>query len=63
MLRICPDEYYMPGLANRITPSVLMRKIVSIVCETTAFAGYLDTSMVWMRRQMNIGIVGTEIRV
>lgn len=54
---------HTPGLANRITPSVLMCKIVPIVCETTALAGYLDTSMVWMRRQMNIEIVEMEIRV
>lgn len=54
---------HMPGLANRITPSSLMCKIVPIVWETTALAGYLDTSMVWMRRQMSIETVETEIRV
>lgn len=54
---------HVPGLANRITPGVLMCKIVSAVCETTALAGYLDTSVVWMRRQMNIEIVGMEIRI
>lgn len=53
----------MPGLANRITPSALMCKIVSILCQSTALAGYLDTSMVWMRRQVNIETVETEIKV
>lgn len=57
----------MPGLANRITPSVLMCKMVPIVCETTALDGYLDTSVVWMRKQMNIencrnGNKGLEIK-
>lgn len=54
---------HMPGLANRITPSALMCKIVSILCQSTALAGYLDTSMVWMRRQVNIETVETEIKV
>lgn len=34
----------MPGLANRITQTVLICKIVFIVYETTAFAGYFDIS-------------------
>lgn len=38
---------HTPGLANSIAPSVLMCKIISTVCETTALAGYLDTPMVW----------------
>lgn len=44
----------MPGLANGITLSVLMCKIVSIVCETTALAGYLDTSMVWRKMKWKL---------
>lgn len=35
----------MPGLANRITQTVLMCKIVLIVYETTAFVGYFDPSL------------------
>lgn len=40
---------HTPGVANAITPSVLTYKIVSVVCETTALAGYLATAMVWRR--------------
>lgn len=35
----------MPGLANRIIQTVLMCKIVLIVYDATAFAGYFDTSL------------------
>lgn len=35
---------HAPGLANRITQTVLMCKIVLIVYEAAAFAGCFDTS-------------------
>jgi len=39
-----------------------------IVYETTAFAGFFNTSlkallMIWIRRQMNIEVVEMEIRI